>query len=167
MPSPCPCRAAEGLDRYLVKQGLQRLITATVGVVVMLARVPWAWPDSDLDLAVICTEPELNLTSAENVGGPTARRWGPGCGVDLVLQSQNDAAKLAVPLCDERRHPRRGRAVCHLLKTHGCLRCGRHRRTLEFGLDEGPQKTGLHSSADRWQLKWIVWPIRKHLAITS
>ena len=52
--------------------------------------------DSDLDLAVICREPELN-------GAKRGDRWRSyrealghlGCEVDLVLQGQNDAAKLA------------------------------------------------------------------------
>ena len=51
---------------------------------------------SDLDLAVICREPELNSKLR-------TKRWrtyrealgGLGCGVYLVLQGQNDAAKLA------------------------------------------------------------------------
>lgn len=53
------------------------------------------WADSDLDLAVICREPELN--SAQR-----GERWRTyrealgrlGCGVDLILHGQNDGAKL-------------------------------------------------------------------------
>jgi len=55
-----------------------------------------AWADSDLDLAVICQEPEL--TSQQRT-----KRWrtyrqalgSVGCGVDIVLQGQSDAAHLS------------------------------------------------------------------------
>ena len=54
-----------------------------------------ARPNSDLDLAVICREAELNRQ-------PRTKRWrtsraalgGLGCGIDLVLQGQVDAATL-------------------------------------------------------------------------
>ena len=55
-----------------------------------------ARPDSDLDLAVICGEPELNSQLR-------TKRWhtyraalgGLSCGIDLVLQGQVDAATVS------------------------------------------------------------------------
>ena len=79
LPMALPEQLGEGLDRDLVNQGLQRLIGCDgVGAVVMFGSraLGNARPDSDLDLAVICTEPELSLTNSENVGRPTARLWG-------------------------------------------------------------------------------------------
>ena len=99
LPMALPEHLGEGLDRDLVNKGLQRLIACDgVGAVVMFGsrELGNSRPDSDLDLAVICTEPEL---SPEQRG----ERWlayrkalgSLGCGVDLVLQGQNGAAKLA------------------------------------------------------------------------
>ena len=52
--------------------------------------------DSDLDLAVICREPELNSAQRGDRWRSYREALGRlGCGVDLVLQGQNDAAKLA------------------------------------------------------------------------
>ncbi len=52
--------------------------------------------DSDLDLAVIFREQELNSTQRGDRWRSYREALGHlGCGVDLVLQGQNDAAKLA------------------------------------------------------------------------
>ena len=94
-----PKQLGDGIDIELLKQGLQRLIVCrNVGAVVLFGSRAQgtARADSDLDLAVICQEPELT-------GQQRTERWrtyrkaiGPlGCGVDLVLQGQADAARLA------------------------------------------------------------------------
>ena len=98
-PLALPKQLGDGIDIELLKQGLQRLIVCRdVGAVVMFGSRAQgtARADSDLDLAVICQEPELT-------GQQRTERWrtyrkaiGPlGCGVDLVLQGQADAATLA------------------------------------------------------------------------
>ena len=94
-----PKQLGDGIDIELLKQGLQRLIVCRdVGAVVMFGSRAQgtARADSDLDLAVICQEPELT-------GEQRTERWRTyrkaigtlGCGVDLVLQGQADAATLA------------------------------------------------------------------------
>ena len=98
-PLALPDQLGNGMDRDQLCEGLQRLIACEgVGAVVLFGSraLGRARADSDLDLAVICREPDLN--SAQR-----GERWRSyrdalghlGCGVDLVLQGQNDAAKLA------------------------------------------------------------------------
>jgi len=87
------------MDVELLRQGLQRLIVCDgVGAVVLFgsraqgtARI-----DSDLDLAVICQEPELSSQQRAQRWRTYRKAIGPlGCGVDLVLQGQSDAERLA------------------------------------------------------------------------
>ena len=98
-PFVLPDQLGDGIDRDRLEVGLQRLIACEgVGAVLLFGSraLGTARADSDLDLAVICRESELN--SAQR-----GERWRSyrealgllGCGVDLVLQGQNDAAKLA------------------------------------------------------------------------
>ena len=98
-PLVLPDQLGDGIDRDRLEEGLQRLIACEgVGAVLLFGSraMGTARTDSDLDLAVICREPELN--SAQR-----GERWRTyretlghlGCGVDLVLQGQNDAARLA------------------------------------------------------------------------
>ena len=98
-PLALPDQLGNGIDKDRLEVGLQRLIACEgVGAVVLFGSraLGTARADSDLDLAVICRESELN--SAQR-----GERWRSyrealgllGCGVDLVLQGQNDAAKLA------------------------------------------------------------------------
>ena len=98
-PLALPDQLGDGVDNDQLYEGLQRLIACEgVGAVLLFGSraLGTARADSDLDLAVICRESELN--SAQR-----GERWRSyrealgllGCGVDLVLQSQNDAAKLA------------------------------------------------------------------------
>ena len=98
-PLALPDQLGDGVDKDQLEVGLQRLITCEgVGAVVLFGSraLGTARADSDLDLAVICREPALS--SAQR-----GERWRSyrealgrlGCGVDLVLQGQNDAAKLA------------------------------------------------------------------------
>ena len=52
--------------------------------------------DSDLDLAVICQEPELNSQMRTKCWRTyRAALGGLGCGIDLLLQGQVDAATLS------------------------------------------------------------------------
>ena len=94
-----PDQLGEGLDRDTLLAGLQRLIACEgVRALVMFGSRAQgtARNDSDLDLAVICKEQEL--TSQQRT-----QRWRTyrhaigslGCGVDLVLKGQADAARLA------------------------------------------------------------------------
>ena len=94
-----PKQLGDGLDIALLKQGLQRLIDCDgVGAVILFgsraqctARV-----DSDLDLAVICQEPELTSQLRTQRWRTYRSALGTlGCGVDLVLQGQADAARFA------------------------------------------------------------------------
>ena len=98
-PVVLPDQLGNGVDRDRLNEGLRRLIACEgVGGVLLFGSraLGTARADSDLDLAVICREPELN--SAQR-----GERWRTyrealgrlGCGVDLVLQGQSDAAKLA------------------------------------------------------------------------
>ena len=99
LPMALPEQLGEGLDRDLVSKRLQRLIACDgVGAVVMFGSraLGNARRDSDLDLAVICTEPELSPEQRGERWRAYRKALGSlGCGVDLVLQGQNDAAKLA------------------------------------------------------------------------
>ena len=98
-PLALPDQLGDGIDRDRLNKGLQRLIASEgVGAVVLYGSraLGTARADSDLDLAVICQEPGLSSVQR-------GERWRTyheslerlGCGVDLVLQGQNDAAKLA------------------------------------------------------------------------
>ena len=86
----------QGLDQAVLQSGLEPLIACdgVAAVVLFGSRAEGtARSDSDLDLAVICREPELNSQLR-------TKRWctyrealgGLGCGIDLVLQGQVDAA---------------------------------------------------------------------------
>ena len=94
-----PKQLGDGLDITLLKQGLQRLIVCEgVGAVILFGSRPQgtARADSDLDLAVICREPELTSQQRTERWRTYRKALGPvGCGVDLVLQGQADAARLA------------------------------------------------------------------------
>ena len=98
-PMALPEQQGEGLDQDLVNKGLQRLIKCDgVGAVVMFGSraLGNARRDSDLDLALICTEPELSPEQRGERWRAYRKALGSlGCGVDLVLQGQNDTAKLA------------------------------------------------------------------------
>ena len=94
-----PDALGKGLDRAMLQAGLEQLIACDgVAAVVLFGSraLGTAQPDSDLDLAVICREPELNSQLR-------TKRWrtyraalgGLGCGIDLVLQGQVDAATLS------------------------------------------------------------------------
>ena len=98
-PLALPKQLGDSMDVELLKQGLQRLIVCEgVGAVVLFgsraqgtARV-----ESDLDLAVICREPELSSQQRTERWRTYRKALGPvGCGVDLVLQGQANAARLA------------------------------------------------------------------------
>ena len=94
-----PKQLGDGIDIALLKQGLQRLIVCEgVGAVILFGSRPQgtARADSDLDLAVICREPELTSQQRTERWRTYRKALGPvGCGVDLVLQGQADAARLA------------------------------------------------------------------------
>jgi len=94
-----PEQLGQGINRDAVQAGIERLINCDgVRTVVLFGSRAQgtARADSDLDLAVICQEPEL--TSQQRT-----KRWRTyrqalgslGCGIDLVLQGQSDAAYLA------------------------------------------------------------------------
>ena len=94
-----PDQLGQGINRDAVQAGLERLIACdgVAAVVLFGSRAQGtARADSDLDLAVICQEPQL--TSQQRT-----KRWRTyrqalgslGCGVDLVLQGQSDAAHLS------------------------------------------------------------------------
>ena len=86
-----------------LKQGLQRLIVCEgVRALVMFASRTQgtARNDSDLDLAVICKEQELTSQQRTQRWRTYRNAIGPlGCGVDLVLRGQADAARLAGSRC--------------------------------------------------------------------
>lgn len=94
-----PKQLGDGIDIALLKQGLQRLMACEgVGAVILFGSRPQgtARADSDLDLAVICREPELTSQQRTERWRTYRKALGPvGCGVDLVLQGQADAARLA------------------------------------------------------------------------
>ena len=98
-PLALPKQLGDGIDIALLKQGLQRLIVCEgVGAVILFGSRPQgtARADSDLDLAVICREPELTSQQRTERWRTYRKALGPvGCGVDLVLQGQADAARLA------------------------------------------------------------------------
>ena len=94
-----PEALGQGLNRAALQAGLEQLIACdgVAAVVLFGSRAQGtARPDSDLDLAVICREAELNNQLR-------SKRWrtyraalgGLGCGIDLVLQGQVDAATLS------------------------------------------------------------------------
>ena len=98
-PLAVPDQLGDGMDKDLLEAGLNRLIACEgVGAVLLFGSraLGTARADSDLDLAVICRE--LALSSAQR-----GERWRAyrnalgqlGCGVDLVLQGQKDATRLA------------------------------------------------------------------------
>ena len=88
-----------GLDSVLVQAALQRLVASggLQAVVVFGSRARGAAkPDSDLDLALISQLPRLTPEQKREYW----QRWRGaigllGCGVDLVVQGQADAAYLA------------------------------------------------------------------------
>ena len=87
------------MDKDLLNAGLQWLIACEgVGAVLLFGSraLGTARADSDLDLAVICREPTLSSTQRGERWRTYRNALGSlGCGVDLVLQGQKDAAKLA------------------------------------------------------------------------
>ena len=94
-----PEALGQGLNRAALQAGLEQLIACdgVAAVVLFGSRAQGtARPDSDLDLAVICREPELNSAQLGDRWRSYREALGRlGCGVDLVLQGQKDAAKLA------------------------------------------------------------------------
>ena len=98
-PLALPDQLGDGVDRDRLEEGLQRLITCEgVGAVLLFGSraLGTARADSELDLAVICREPELNSAQRGDRWRSYREALGSlGCGVDLVLQGQSDAAKLA------------------------------------------------------------------------
>ena len=98
-PLALPKQLGDGIDIALLKQGLQRLIVCEgVGAVILFGSRPQdtARADSDLDLAVICRDPELTSQQRTERWRTYRNALGTlGCGVDLVLQGQADAARLA------------------------------------------------------------------------
>ena len=98
-PLALPDQLGDGVDRERLEEGLQRLIACEgVGAVLLFGSraMGTARADSDLDLAVICREPELKSTQRGERWRTYREALGRlGCGVDLVLQGQNDAAKFA------------------------------------------------------------------------
>ena len=94
-----PNQLGEGLDRAALQSGLQRLIACDgVGAVVLFGSrgQGTARADSDLDLAVICQERELTSQQRTERWRSYRKALGSlGCGIDLVLQGQGDAATLA------------------------------------------------------------------------
>ena len=98
-PVVLPDQLGNGVDRDRLNEGLRRLIACEgVGAVLLFGSRAFgtARADSDLDLAVICREPELNSAQRGDRWRSYREALGHlGCRVDLVLQGQNDAAKLA------------------------------------------------------------------------
>ena len=98
-PLALPDQLGDGIDRDRLEEGLKRLIACEgVGAVLLFGSraMGTARTDSDLDLAVICREPELNSAQRRDRWRTYREALGRlGCGVDLVLQGQNDAAKFA------------------------------------------------------------------------
>ena len=98
-PLAVPDQLGDGMDKDLLKAGLQRLIACeSVGAVLLFGSrsLGTARADSDLDLAVICRETALSSTQRGERWRTYRNALGSlGCGVDLVLQGQKDAAKLA------------------------------------------------------------------------
>ena len=94
-----PDRLGQGLDRTTLLAGLQRLIACEdVGAVILFGSRAQgtARADSDLDLAVICQEQKLTSQQRTERWRSYRKALGAlGCGVDLVLQGQGDAATLA------------------------------------------------------------------------
>ncbi len=97
-PLAVPKQLGDGIEVELLSKGLQRLIACegVQAVILFGSRAQGtAQSDSDLDLAVICQEPELNSQQRTQRWRTYRKAIGPlGCGVDLVLQGQADAARL-------------------------------------------------------------------------
>ena len=98
-PLAVPQQLGDGVDKELLEAGLQRLIGCEgVGAVLLFGSraLGTARADSDIDLAVICREPDLSSSQRGERWRAYRNALGQlGCGVDLVLQGQKDAAKLA------------------------------------------------------------------------
>ena len=98
-PLVVPQQLGDGMDKDLLEAGLQRLIACEgVGAVLLFGSRAsgTARADSDLDLAVICREPILNSQfCTKRLRTYRAALGGLGCGIDLVLQGQVDAATLS------------------------------------------------------------------------
>ena len=98
-PVALPKQLGDGGDDELLKQGLQRLIACegVRAVILFGSRAQGtALADYDLDLAVICQEAELTSQQRTERWRTYRKAIGPLCiGVDLVLQGQADAARLA------------------------------------------------------------------------
>jgi len=94
-----PEHLGRGLDREALEPGLGRLIVCegVKAVILFGSRAQGtARVDSDLDLAVICQEAELTSQQRTQRWRTYRKALGPlGCGVDMVLQGQADAARLA------------------------------------------------------------------------
>ena len=88
-----------GLGAAELQAGLERLVAweDVRAVVVFGSRARGdAQADSDLDLAVICAQPQLTPQQKQACYQRfRAALGGLGCGVDLVVQGQADAAYLA------------------------------------------------------------------------
>ena len=96
---PAELDLGPGLDSGRVHAAMQRLIAmgGMRAVVVFGSRACGrAKPDSDLDLAVICQQAQLSPEQKRQLWQRCRDAIGLlGCGVDLVLQGQADAAYLA------------------------------------------------------------------------
>ena len=94
-----PKQLGRGLDREALEPGLERLVVCegVKAVILFGSRAQCtARAESDLDLAVICQEPELTSQQRTERWRTYRNAIGPlGCGVDLVLQGHADAARLA------------------------------------------------------------------------
>ena len=78
-PLVLPDQLGDGVDKDQLDEGLQRLIACEgVGAVLLFGSraLGTARADSDLDLAVICRESELNSAQRGSAGGAIARPWG-------------------------------------------------------------------------------------------
>ncbi|MFS6828227.1 nucleotidyltransferase domain-containing protein [Cyanobium sp. ATX-6F1] len=96
---PADLDLGPGLDPDRLLQALQRLALAP-GVLALVAFGSRgrgdAWPDSDLDLAVICREGTLTSSTKAERWYAYRQTLGPlGCGVDLVVVGFEDAGRLA------------------------------------------------------------------------
>lgn len=102
-PQPLGAPGSQGLGPGLgaaeLQAGLERLVAweDVRAVVVFGSRARGdAQADSDLDLAVICAQPQLTPQQKQACYQRfRAALGGLGCGVDLVVQGQADAAYLA------------------------------------------------------------------------
>jgi uncharacterized protein len=98
-PLPTELHLGPGLDSGRLQLALQRLIAdgGVQALVVFGSRASGkAQPDSDLDLAVICKLAKLSAEQKRQHWQRSRDAIGLlGCGVDLVVQGQADAAYLA------------------------------------------------------------------------